>query len=60
MTPEEIVEIHVGSKIDALGIKIKAIINNDFNPKVSLYSLHRPSPNITSSPSYSDLRIRVE
>ena len=40
MSPEEIVRIYVGSKIDAFGVKIKAAINNDINPKVSLYSLH--------------------
>ena len=40
MSPEEIVRICVGSKIDAFGVKIKAAINNDINPKVSLYSLH--------------------
>ena len=36
MSPEEIVRIYVGSKIDAFGVKIKAAINNDINPKVSL------------------------
>ena len=43
MSPEEIVRICVGSKIDAFGVKIKAAINNDINPKVSLYSLHHHS-----------------
>ena len=43
MSPEEIVRIYMGSKIDAFGVKIKAAIDNDINPKVSLYSLHHHS-----------------
>ena len=43
MSPEKTLRTYVGSKIDAFGVKIKAAINNDINPKVRLYSLHHNS-----------------
>ena len=42
MSLEEIVKIYVGTKIDAFGLKIKAAINNDINPKGKLVLFTSP------------------